>query len=278
MEYTNYLTTPSGRYCQVKDITNGQYLILVKFLQAGNIKKFFECLDQIVKKSIPDLDDFDIVQRCYVYIAMCMYSIRGTISVNNTLIGTQQIPLSLILNNIESCYSRQFLAEYQLKDDVVLKFGYPKKFDCQGEMPTIDYFSGLVGYNDIILNQQQKTILKNKLDTKTLMFIDDFLRNKCVSICDIFHGVPMNKFEFNLLNQSLMVNVMSFYKMPLQSFYSIMYAMIKHLRMSYSDFLKINHLQTTIMMNHAIQQNAKINEQTKKGNIGSLGKMIDDAN
>ena len=277
MEYINYLTTPSGRYCQVKDISNGDYLILVKYLQSQNFSKFFECLDVIVKRSIPNLDQFDIVQRCYVYIAMCMYSIRGTISVNNVMLGTQEISLALILNNIESCYTRDFIVQYQLKDGVILKFGYPKKFEYQNEIPSIDYFSGLIGYNDVILSQEQKLILKKKLDTKTLMFIDDFLRNKCISMCDIFHGVPMNKFQFNLFNQSIIVNVLSFYKMPLESFYSIMYAMIKHLRMSYSDFLKINHLQTTIMMNYAIEQNAKINEQSKKGNVGSIGKMIEDA-
>ena len=89
MDYKNYLTTPSGRYCEVKDITNEEYLILVKFLEAKKYDNFFMALDEIVKKSIPDFDDYDIVEKAYVYIAMCMYSIRPVISVNNKSIGPQ---------------------------------------------------------------------------------------------------------------------------------------------------------------------------------------------
>lgn len=276
MEYINYLTTPSGRYCQVKDISNGDYLILVKYLQSQNHSKFFECLDQIAKRSVPNLGDFDIVQRCYLYIAMCMYSVRASISVNNKMLGNQDILLALILNNIESCYTRDFVVEYELKQGVVLKFGYPKKFDYEGQIPNIDYFSGLIGYNDVVLNEQQKKTLKNKLDTKTLMFIDDFLREKCACICDLFHGVPMNKFELNIFGEGIITNVLGFYKMPLDGFYHVMYAMIKHLRMSYSDFLKISHLQTVIMLNFASEQNAKLNEESKNGNIGAIGKALNE--
>lgn len=276
MEYTNYLTTPSGRYCQVRDITNAQYLLLVKFLQAENYKKFFQCLDEIVKNSIPDIDDFDIIQRCYVYIAMCMYSIRGNISVNNTMIGTQQIPIATILNNIESSYAVNFIAQYQLKQGVVLKFGYPKKFTYEGQTPSIDYYSGIIGCNDIVFTDQQKQILKQKLGTKQLSFIDDFLRQKTVSVCDLFQGVPMNKFQMNIGNQSIIANVVGFYNMPLQVFYKVLYTMMKHVRMSYSDFLKISYVQTEILLKNAVQQNSKMNQQAKNGNIGVLERQLND--
>jgi hypothetical protein len=46
-------------------------------------------LNEVVKRSIPDFEDFDIVDKAYVYIAMCMYSIRPVISVNNSAIGSQ---------------------------------------------------------------------------------------------------------------------------------------------------------------------------------------------
>lgn len=277
MEYTNYLTTPSGRYCQVKDITNGQYLTLVKFLQSENYKKFFECLDEIAKKSIPQLDDFDIVERCYVYIAMCMYSIRGTISVNNPLIGQQDIHLGLVVNNIESSYVRNFVTEYELKDGITLKFGYPKKFSYEGNIPVIDYFSGLIGYNDIIITQEQIQLLKSKLGTKQLSFIDDFLREKMFSNCDIFQGaVPTNKFQLNILSESLIANIVGFYNFPLQAFYKIMYTTIKHIKMSYQDFLKISHLQSTILLKIAVEQSNKANEQAKKGNINLGNSDLDE--
>lgn len=104
MEYYNFLTTPSGRYCEVRDITNEEYLVMVKFIESENYKAFFQCLNEIVIKNIPDFASFNIVDKCYVYMAMCMYSVRGTITINNPQIGEQLVSLGLILNNIESCY------------------------------------------------------------------------------------------------------------------------------------------------------------------------------
>lgn len=280
MEYTNYLTTPSGRYCQVKDITNGQYLTLVKFLQSENYKKFFECLDEIAKKSIPQLDEFDIVERCYVYIAMCMYSIRGTISVNNSMIGKQDIPLSIILNNIESSYTPNFVIDYELKQGIILKFGYPKSFTFQGNVPVIDYFSCLIGYNDVILNDSQVQLLKSKITARQLSFIDDYLREKTTSIYNIFEGcIPPNRFEMNIFNQSLITNVMSFYQAELQGMYHVMYAMVKHLKMSYCDWTKISPAQTTMLLKICMEENKKINEQSKNGggiNMNAIRQMTDE--
>jgi hypothetical protein len=55
------------------------------------------------------LDEFDIVEKCYLYIAMCMYSVKAAITVTNKLLGNQDIPLALVLNNIERCYTRDFV-------------------------------------------------------------------------------------------------------------------------------------------------------------------------
>jgi hypothetical protein len=35
-----------------------------------------------------DFDDFDIIEKCYIWIAMCMYSIRSTIEVTNKQLGS----------------------------------------------------------------------------------------------------------------------------------------------------------------------------------------------
>jgi hypothetical protein len=110
------------------------------------------------------------------------------------------------------------------------------------------------------LTNEEKDILKEKLGTKNLSFIEDYLRNKFKNTCDIFHGVPMNKMEMNLLSENMIGNVIGFYQMPLDGFYHIMYAMIKHLRMSYSDFMKITQVETNIMLGFAAEENKKMDE------------------
>lgn len=277
MDYKNYLTTPSGRYCQVKDITNSDYLILVKFLQAQKYDNFFMALNEIVKQSIPDFDDFDIVEKAYVYIAMCMYSIRPVISVNNKVIGPQQIPLTTVLNNIEGSYITGVQYDFQLKQGIVLRFGYPKRFVFDGGVrPILDYFSGLVSINGKPVNDQMRKRLKESLGTKYLSFIDDFCRQKFFCICDIFEGVIMNKLEMDILGESLLYNVISFYSMSLQIFYKILYAMVKHVRMSYSDFMKISHAEASIIIKICSQQNQKMNDNSKGGDLVTIGRAMQD--
>lgn len=276
MVYKNYLTTPAGRYCEISDICNGDYLVLIKYIQGENYSAFFKCLTEIVKRDLPDFDEFDVVEKCYVFMAYCMYSIRGSIVVNNKLIGDQEIPISTILNNIEISYVRDRVEHYKLFDNYELDFGFPKSFTFDDGMPVIDYYSGLIGFNKQELDAKNKNDLKVKLDTKTLTFIDDFLREKFFNECDIFNGVPMNSLKINIVGESLIANVIGFYRMSLENFYQVMYVVIKHLRMSYSDFMKISQVETSILMGCAAEENKKMEESTKGGNITTIGRALND--
>ena len=277
MVYKNYLTTPRGRYCELSEIRNSDYLILIKYIQGENYQKFFECLDELVKIDLPDFDSFDIVEKCYVYLAYCMYSIRGSITVKNTMIGDQEIQMSLILNNIEKGYIPNNIIDYRLNESFVLQFGYPTSFFFEDGNPVIDYYSGLIGCNGEIITNEQKEILKQKLGTKQLSFIDSYLRENFTNDCDIFYEVPMNRMVINLLSEVLIGNIVGFYKMPLDAFYRVMYAMVKHLRMSYSDFMNISQVETNILLSCAAEENKKIEESSKKGDITTIGRALSDA-
>lgn len=277
MTYKNYLTTPAGRYYELTEISNGDYLILIKYLQGENYQMFFQCLTEIVSRDIKDFDDLDFIEKCYVFLAYCMYSIRGNIVVNNPMIGDQDISISLILNNIEMGYIQNHVVDYKLSQNFVLQFGYPKSFFFDNGSPVIDFYSGLIGFNGVELSEAEKVKLKETLGTKQLSFIDDYLREQFKNTCDIFHGVPMNQMVVNLINEGMIGNVIGFYKMPLDGFYHIMYAMIKHLRMSYSDFMKISQIETNIMLGFAAEENKKMDEQSKSGDIGSIGRALSNA-
>lgn len=276
MVFKNYLTTPSGRYCEIEELPNKVYFILVKYLQAQDYKKFFSILNEVIKKDIPDFDDFDIVDKVYVYIAQCMYSIRASLDVNNAQLGSQEVNMSLILNNIETSYPLNKTVDYKLTDNFILNFGYPKNFIFEGDMPIIDYYSGLIGFNGKVLSNEEKKQLKEKLGTKHKTFIDSHLRNNFCVEFDILHGVPMNSMKMNLFGESLLANVISFYRMPLDSFYQLMYAVIKHLRMSYSDFMKISQNEATILLKHVADENKAMNESAKKGDISTIGRAMSD--
>lgn len=274
MVFKNYLTTPSGKFCQLQDISNQDYLILIKYLQGQDYKNFFNCLTEITKKDIEDFDDFDIVEKCYIWIAMCMYSIRASIEVSNKQLGSQEVNINLILDNIESSYIPNKRIDYQLNDKYVMNFSYPKSFTFESNFPVIDYYSGLESINGQKIDEQQKTRLKNTLTTKNKTFIDSTLREGFEKEVDLLYGVPMNSLKMNLYSESLIANVISFYRMPLDAFYHVLYAVIRHLRMSYSDYMKISQVESTILLKHVAEENKAMAENAKGGDIGTIGRMI----
>lgn len=274
MEYYNFLTTPSGRYCEVRDITNEEYLVMVKFIESENYKGFFQCLDEIVNKNIPDFDSFNIIDKCYVYIAMCMYSVRATITVNNKQIGEQLVTLALILNNIESSYQEKWF-EYEIKKGAILTFGYPTSFSIEDNMPVIDWFSGFKKFNDIEVTDEMRDKLRNTLKTRDVLSIEDKSRYNFDLECDIFNGVLMNQMNLLICSESLIMNTMYFFKYPLQAFYTEMYSCCKHLRMSFSDFMKRSHIEIENFINIAKQENEEIAKRDSSG-MGRMASMIED--
>lgn len=276
MVFKNYLTTPSGRYCEIEELPNKVYFILVKYLQAQDYKKFFSILNETIKKDIPNFDDFDIVDKVYVYVAQCMYSIRGSIDVNNNQIGSQEVQLGLILNNIETSYPLNKTVDYKLSDNFILNFGNPKNFIFDGDIPIIDYYSGLIGFNGNFLTEDEKEQLKTKLGTKHKTFIESHLRENFRIEFDMLYGVPMNSLKMNLFGESMVANVIAFYRMPLESFYQLMYAVIKHLRMSYSDFMNISQIESTILLKHVAEENKAMSEGAQRGDITTIGRAMSD--
>ena len=61
--------------------------------------------------------------------------------------------------------------------------------------------------------------------------------------------------------------------MSQEGMYQVMYAMIKHLKMSYSDFMKISFNETSILLKICAEENKKMAEESKtSGKIS--GKML----
>ena len=81
----------------MNELSNKEYLILLKFLQGDNYKGFFENLDLKIKETVEDFDECDIVDKSYIYLAMCAYCVRGVARVSNNFIGDQDIQLATFL-------------------------------------------------------------------------------------------------------------------------------------------------------------------------------------
>lgn len=83
IRYYNTLTLPSGEPCTINEITNEEYLVLVKFMESDNKREVFRILDTIIKETVPSFDGLDIINKAYLYLAFVFYNIKGVVMVNN---------------------------------------------------------------------------------------------------------------------------------------------------------------------------------------------------
>lgn len=263
MYYYNYLTTPSGRYCILNEISNREYLILLKFLQSDNYRGFFENLNEKIKTTIPDFEDFDIVDKCYVYLTLCAYSIRSVVKVSNSFIGDQDVELTLMLHNIEKSYQNKKI-DFKINDKLKITLGNPKKFyvDENNDI-TIDYLSNIISINDKIIDEDNKEKLMEKLPTKLKLKIEEHVINNLKEKFDIFENIPMNKLELPLFRFPLIMNIASIYKMGLKSFYDFMYMCMRHVKMTFEGFMELSYMETDIILKTCIEEKQ---EESKRMN------------
>lgn len=60
-QYFNDLTTPSGDFVKIYEISNADYLTLLKFLNAENKQMFLSILEGEIRRGYPNYDNIDLV-------------------------------------------------------------------------------------------------------------------------------------------------------------------------------------------------------------------------
>jgi hypothetical protein len=53
-----------------------------------------------------------------------------------------------------------------------------------------------------------------------------------------------------------------------------MYAVIRHLRMSYSDFMKISQVESTILLKHVAHENTVQEENVENCDTQTIGRVV----
>lgn len=261
MRYYNYLTTPSGRYCTLNELSNKEYLILLKFLQGDNYKGFFESIDEKIKETVKDFEDFNIVDKSYVYLALCVYCVKTAVVVSNKHIGDQTIEISTILNNIEKSYKDKKII-FKLSDKISITFGIPNSFYVDGNNNIIiDYLSNIIEVNGVKISKEEKVRLLNALSTKQKSLMENFILNNLTEKFDIFEGVPLNKLEIPLYRFPILINAANVFRLNLKSFYDMLYMMSRHVKMTYEGFMDMSFVESDIIIKTCIEEKTKESEQ-----------------
>lgn len=262
VEYYNYLTTPSGKSFNIKELKNSEYLILLKFLNGENYKGFYKALDALLTESIPDFENLNLCDKAYIYIAYYFYSVRGSIVVQGSKVDSVEVPLTVMLDSIEEGYIKES-AECEI-NSWKTKVYYPKYliFDDNDRI-AIDKFSAIESIaNNKLDTKKQLESLRSVMPTKYINEIEyqvDKHFNTEVVICP--HGPNSNKITENLMNPSLFYSIAFIYKDLLDNFYNMQYLVTHYIRVDWTSLLNMTPIELNILYRNFIEDKEKQNEK-----------------
>lgn len=263
IEYYNYLTTPSGKSFSLKELKNKEYLILLKFLNGDNYKGFYNALDCLIKESIECFDSLDICDKAYIYIAYYFYSVRGSISLKGQKVDSVEVPLTIMLDSIESSYKKARVSFKIASYDVEIHYPTKLLFD-DNESFIIDKFSALRSFAGNIIDNNTLEQLREAIPTKFINEIEYQTDKNYNTEIIINHAGPnSNKIADDILKPSMFYSIAFIYKDMLENFYNMQYLITHYIRVSWESLLDMTPIETTILYKNFIDDKEKQNEKTK---------------
>lgn len=270
------MSTPSGKHYNLKELSNKEYLILLKFLNGENFQGFYNALDTLILKSIPDFNDLDICDKAYIYIAYYFYSVRSSISIKGEKIDSMEVPLNFMLDSIENNYKKESI---DIKfHNWNAKIHYPKKliFD-EANTLLIDFLSALRYIDKIEITFEQLESLRKSIPTKLINDVEYEVKKHLSLEVDIAKDVPgVKNIIENILNPSIFYSIAFIYKELLENFYNMQYLLTHYVRVDWESLLRMTPIETTILYKNFIEDKEKQNEKSKKGTINMHDPNISD--
>lgn len=277
IEYYNYLTIPSGKGFNLKELKNKEYLVLLKFLNGENYKGFYEALDSLIKESITDFNEFNLCDKAYIYIAYFYYSINSTLTIKGDKVDSVEIPLTILLDSLENSFIKNKVS-FTINNWKASVY-YPKYllFDTNDTI-SIDKFSGLseIANNNISSNtqlEQLRAVMPTKYINEIEYYIDKHFNTQVV-ICE--DSPNTSKLTDTLLSPSLFYSIAYMYKELLDNFYDMQYMVAHYIRVSIDSLLEMTPVETNILYKNFIRDKERQSEKSKSS--GSSGLHLNDPN
>lgn len=268
LRYNNFLTTPDGNDCILYEITNENYHVINKFAEAKDYTNFYRCLDELIKESVPDFDNFSIIDKIYIYLAYCFYSIHASVQFSGNGIAGSDVPLSTMLENIEEDYKTK-TTEYTIGGNVKIVCSTPRKFSIDKDRITIEYYSAIDSVNGIELasNEERKNFMQNigvRYSTRLEQTIKKDFRVPC-SIFKVNVGIyNLHDEKMNIMTGDIFNSIVDIYRTPLDDFYKVLYYCVQHMRMSYDTYMRMTPRETKHLFNQFVDEKQREAEEHNK--------------
>lgn len=267
IEYYNYLTTPSGNSFNIKELTNKDFLILLKFLNGENFKGFYQALDSLISQSIPNFNELDICDKLYIYIAFYYYSVRSSISIKSEKFDSVEVPLNIMLDSIEEQYNSEKL-DIKINDKNI-KIHYPRTliFDDNNQI-LVDMLSAIVEIEGLKISIDNIAELRKAMPIKMINDIEYKIKQNFNLNVDIVKNVMgAANIQESILNGGIYFSIAYIYKDSLDNFYNMQYLLCHYIRVDWQSLLSMTPVETTILYKNFIEDKERQNEKNKGKNM-----------
>ena len=274
-EYYNYLSTPSGLECNLKEMTNREYLILLKFLNGENYKGFYGALDSLLRQSITNFDSMNLIDKAYIYIANYYYSVKSDIAVKGEIVDTVDLPLIIFLNELEESYNKELMNHNVMNFKCLLHYPTQLLFDSNDNID-IDFSSSIRQVGNEVLNLEQSKTLAKMLPLKYLNEIIAKIKEKYNTQISISKGIKgVKEMKDNLLNSSIFYSIAYIYKDSLENFYNMQYMITHYIRVDWQSLLNMTPVELSILYKNFIEDKERQNESAKNNNRTGVLNSLD---
>lgn len=267
IEYYNYLTTPSGNSFNIKELTNKDFLILLKFLNGENFKGFYQALDSLISQSIPNFNELDICDKLYIYIAFYYYSVRSSISIKSEKFDSVEVPLNIMLDSIEEQYNNEKL-DIKINDRNI-KIHYPRTliFDDNNQI-LVDILSAIREIEGLKISIDNIAELRKAMPIKMINDIEYKIKQNFNLNVDIVKDVMgAANIQESILNGGIYFSIAYIYKDSLDNFYNMQYLLCHYIRVDWQSLLSMTPVETTILYKNFIEDKERQNEKNKGKNM-----------
>ena len=267
IEYYNYLTTPSGNSFNIKELTNKDFLILLKFLNGENFKGFYQALDSLISQSIPNFNELDICDKLYIYIAYYYYSVHSNISIKSEKFDSVEVPLNIMLDSIEEQYNNEKL-DIKINDKNI-KIHYPRNliFDDNNQI-LVDMLSAIVEIEGLKISIDNIAELRKAMPIKMINDIEYKIKQNFNLNVDIVKNVMgAANIQESILNGGIYFSIAYIYKDSLDNFYNMQYLLCHYIRVDWQSLLSMTPVETTILYKNFIEDKERQNEKNKGKNM-----------
>lgn len=270
MRYYNYLTTPSGKSCNLYELKNKDYIILLKFLNGENFEGFYKKLNSLIVESIPDFFELDIIDKAYLYVAYFYYSIKTSINIKAEKFDAVEVPLTILLDSLEENYNKNIL-DYKFYKWDGCKVSYPSRIILKDNNIDIDYTSGLKEISEHKLTTEEVKYIAENAPLYDLNQLENFITNNFSQEIYVAKNIMgIKDIKDNMIHPSLFYSIAYIYKDSLEHYYNLLYLVCHYIRVQWESLLDMTPVEMMILYNNFIEDKEAQNKKHSKNKTLNL--------